>query len=658
VGIFVGIGEALLLLFVQHPAIFSEHAVGPAILFIAPLADMLAFGFLGGILGLVVEFGSRNDPRTASGLATAGVFIIATYATFLPARVWCTRGDHWKLAVMGIALLGGLIVTAIVRKAGPPLLRKPATGNGLFRSGGRALLRGGAKVLGAVLLGWVVIRMILPSPDSPQKERAGPAAHGLPNFVVISLDTARADHFSGYGYPRPTTPHLDNFAQRGVLFETAVAPGSWTLPSFATVFTGLLPHQHSADEHTPLARGFATMASILRARGYQTAGFNANFTMGTARTGLAQGFDTYNDDDASLSADWASISSVKVFWWLFYYPFIQPDSLVRRDARELNRPVFHWFSRRSERPFFLFVNYFDAHEPYHVIRGVGGQFGDANKTLAQRIRAEIDDSQMGIDTPQSPAQQAALIAGYDSTLAWADRQAGELLRLLEASPEWSNTYVIFFSDHGQAFGEHGYYGHHWGLHWELLHVPLIITGPGIPQGQRVADPVGLQQLFPTVLDLANGGNSPSQQLSLRCHWTLPASACDSNPRVLSEFSVDATEFEGNASISLVTTGWQFIRDAAGNRELYHLTSDPREEVNLASSPEWRSEAAALQQLLIAQVRASSPPWPGESYVWGLGESDFALLTRQVLGRPGSWPGTSTRRPSEQNIELLHSIPYQ
>ncbi len=380
--------------------------------------------------------------------------------------------------------------------------------------------------------------------------------------------------------------------------------------------------------------------------------------MGTARTGLAHGFDLYNDDDASLAADLASIGSVKIFWWLFYYPFLQPDSLVRRDAGELNRPVSRWFRNRSQRPFFLFVNYFDVHEPYHSVPGIGNQFGDANKTLAQRIRAEMSDSQMQIDAPQSPAERAEIIAGYDSTLAWADRQAGDLLQLIRSSPEWPNTYVVIFSDHGQAFGEHGYYGHHLGLNWELLHVPLIIIGPGVPAGQRIASPVALQRLFQTALDLTGGGPAPSQGDSLSCYWRLPAGACDSSPPVLSEFAVEANDLDDDASISLVTPGWQFIHDSAGNRELYNLAADPREQVNLAASPENQARVEALQQALFARVRATSRPWIGESYLWGLGESDFALLTGQPPGRLSRWSERKTQRPSGPNDELLHSLPYQ
>jgi arylsulfatase A-like enzyme len=657
VGLFGGVVEGLLLFLTQHPEKFPVHRVGPAVLVLAPLVDALAFGFLGGILGLLADFSSRSHPRTTWGLATAAPFIAGVYATFVPVRVWFATHDHQKSTVIVIALLGGLVVTITARTAWHYC--QPITTPALSQSRGKPLVHVGILLLGAVLLGWSFAHTFVTTPGSPRGKRSYLAVRRQPNLVLISMDTARADHFSSYGYPRPTTPGWDNLAKEGILFETAIAPASWTLPTFATVFTGLLPHQHSADEHTPLANGSLTLASILRARGYETAGFNANFTMGTARTGLAQGFDIYNDDDASLSADLASISSVKIFWWLFYYPFIRPDSLVRRDARELNQPAFRWFRHRSKGPFFLFVNYFDPHEPYHTIPGVGNQFGDANKTLAQRLRAEIDASQMEIDVPQSPAQQAALIAGYDSSVAWADRQTGDLLRLLKASPEWSNIYVILFSDHGQAFGEHGYYGHHWGLHWELLHVPLIIVGPGIPQGQRVTAPVGLQQLFSTVLDLTNDGNIPPRRDSLRCYWTLPAHTCDLHPEIVSEFSAEEmSDFEETPSISLATPGRQFILDSSGNRELYDLTSDPREEVNLATSPDRQSEVEALQHRLFAQVRASSRPWNGGSYLWGFGESDFALLTGETPGHSSWRPPRKAARPSEQNNELLHSIPYE
>jgi hypothetical protein len=119
-----------------------------------------------------------------------------------------------------------------------------------------------------------------------------------------------------------------------------------------------------------------------------------------------------------------------------------------------------------------------------------------------------------------------------------------------------------------------------------------------------------------------------------------------------------SDFEETPSISLATPGRQFILDSSGNRELYDLTSDPREEVNLATSPDRQSEVEALQHRLFAQVRASSRPWNGGSYLWGFGESDFALLTGETPGHSSWRPPRKAARPSEQNNELLHSIPYE
>ena len=657
VGFFLGIGEGLLLYFNQRPELFAEHPLGPAVLIIAPAIEAIAFGILGGVIGLLVKLTYRAHPRISSGLVHIGLFITGAYMTFLPAHLWVVDGEHRVLFIEGWTLLGGVLVTGVAHLAWRALELRPMARADQVWTNGKRLLRAGALIWAAGIILGAALRMLSPGPSVPPGRSLKSGGERQPNIVMIAVDTARADHFSSYGYAKPTTPNFDNLAKEGVLFETAVAPTSWTLPSFATVFTGLLPHQHGANADTRLSDGSATLASILRAHGYQTAGFNANFTYGTKRTGLAQGFDTYFDDDGSLSETLASISSVKIFWWLVYYPFIQPDTFTRSDARELNQPALHWLKHRSNQPFFLFLNYFDAHEPYHELPALGNLFGDADKTLAQRLRAERNGVQMGIETPRSASERSALIAGYDSGIAWADRQAGDLIRLLQSSPDWSNTYVIVFSDHGESFGEHGHYGHGWGLNWELLHVPFIIAGPGIPHGQRVADLVALQNVFSTVLDLKDGGDVPPPTCSLRCYWTLPGTTCDPNPKVISEFSGDVDEADEGASVSLITPGTQFIHHAAGGQEFYHFDSDPGEELNLYTSPERQNEVQQLQKTLSAGVRLSSRPWLGEDYLWGLGRVDYAQATNQVLGRPGWWPEDPAQRRADEENQLLHSLPY-
>lgn len=624
VGYFLGVGEGILLFSLRH-ARFPQPVAGRAVLILAPLVDALAFGLMGGVLGLGAEFWNRKHPHSASLLASFGLFIAGTYATYLPTHSIFLTGDYSRLVSVGVSLVGGLAVTFAARGAWLLLRRQPMTIAAGFWPRGRMLVRYVALTLGALLVGLVGAQIIVTTPGAHSRG-SSEIVGKRPNLVMIVLDTGRADHFSGYGYSQPTTPNLDNLAKQGVLFETAVAPAPWTLPSFSTVFTGLLPHQNPTNWDMPLPDGSSTLASILRSHGYQTAGFNANYMVGTRRTGLAQGFDVYDDDDGSLGEDLMRINSSRVFWWLLYYPFIRPDSLARRNAGELNQSAFRWFRHRSQQPFFFLINYYDLHEPYSAAPGVGKKFGDGNRTLAQRIRAEIDRVPLVIEVPKSPAEQASLLAAYDGALNYTDRQIGALLRLFEASPEWSNTYFIVFSDHGQAFGEHRHYGHEWGLNWELLHVPLIIAGPGIPPGRRVTDPVSLQQIFATVMDLSGASGTLPQQSSLRCYWESPASTCDPNPLVISELDESPNDSEAEASISAVTPGWHFLRDSDGNPELYNLASDPHEKVNLAASPDYQEEVREIQRNVVGRVRASSLPWLGETYLTSLGESDFRLLT--------------------------------
>ena len=507
----MGICEGAFVLLHQRHLRLIEPAAGSVILLLAPCIDALGYGFLGGILGSAAAFCHRKLPGRTSWFVALGLAIAGAHLTYLPAHEWIevSKYPHWVRA--GIALLGGLIVAITVLECWPTIVSRCTAFHGRWWLLSRSLFRKCAVFTGMVFVGVVTARMIMTAPEA----RSHAQPHGMggnrPNIVMIALDTARADHISAYGYTKPTTPNLDRLANQGVLFETAIAPASWTLPSFAAVLTGLLPFQNATALETPLAKGSSTLASILSSRGYQTVGFNANASYGTARAGLAQGFELYDDDDRTLRSDLASIDFVKVFWWLVYYPFIRPQNLPRRDARTLNQAVFRWFRNRSSKPFFLLVNYVDVHEPYTMIPEVGNRFGNAQTTLSQRIRSEVDGLTWGIEVPRSPAEQATLIAGYDSGLAFADSQIGNLLQLLKSSPEWSNTYIIIFGDHGQAFGTHRHYGHGWGLNWELLHVPLIIAGPGIPQGQRVRDLVGIQQLFATALDLsAGGGTAPGE----------------------------------------------------------------------------------------------------------------------------------------------------
>jgi arylsulfatase A-like enzyme len=650
-GFFVGIGEGAFLFFLQRPII--DHSVGPAIFIIAPLLDGIAFGLLGACLGSIVKICRHSfPPRWGAAEITLGLATAGAYLTFLPAHAWVRSGKYQHLAIIGIAVLGGVIMAVTVTISGRFLWQEyMGLGVGL-RARLLGAFRRAALISVALLLSWVLVRLVMAVPPPRAHARENGPAPKPPNIILIALDAAGTDHISAYGYPKPTTPNLDNLAKQGILFENAVAPAPWTLPSFAAVFTGLLPHQNGTTWETPLPNGFATLASILGSRGYQTAGFNANHTYGTARTGLAQGFNEYDDDDGTFLTDLGSIGFVKLFSWVVYYPFIRADYFPRRDAHALNQDIVLWAGHCGNEPFFLFVNYFDAHEPYSPIADIGNRFGYAKRSIAQRIRSEMNGRPLLIEAPRSPAEQDALIAGYDSGIAYADSQIGNLLHLLETSPESSNTYVIVFGDHGQTFGSHRHYGHGWGLNFDLLHVPLIIAGPKIPEGRVIKGPVSLQQLYATVLDISNGGDAAVVEGSLRCSWGAASAACGPTPLAISELAAG-----DSSSISLVMSGMHLIRNSAGDLHLFDLTNDPKELVDLADATEYSAEVNTLQNQLFRQIQTSSTPWRGEEYLWALGKQNYSSMARQRLVRT-AWPTTKSVQGSTQEDELLHSLPYQ
>jgi hypothetical protein len=185
---------------------------------------------------------------------------------------------------------------------------------------------------------------------------------------------------------------------------------------------------------------------------------------------------------------------------------------------------------------------------------------------------------------------------------------------------------------------------------------LINAGPGIPHGLRIDHLVGLQQLSAMVLDLSGAKVTPPGRKSLRCTWTSCPSGCDPNPLVISELGWNKARAR-HPFISITTPKWHFIRDADENLQLYDLTNDPEEKLNLASSPEHRSELATLQSRLLESVQASSRPWLGEDYLPALGQVQHSLLFREHLVNTGRH-AVEAQRSSPQDNELLKSLPYQ
>lgn len=260
------------------------------------------------------------------------------------------------LVVVGSLLPGVLVFLLAIlwlrgRASGADRPRRPMTRRA-------ALTVGLGAVLGSVLVFLSSNRRARPSERAP----AARAAPHRPNVILIVMDTTRADHVSCYGYARRTTPHVDRLAQDGVRFANALATASWTLPSVASMLTGLFPLSHGADHgHWRLDGGHATLAEVLGASGYETGGFVAG-PFCKALFGLAQGFGTYDD---ALDPASANLALIRGAVRRIAPPLFDPQ----RRAEEINRRVFDWLARVRERPFFLFINYFGS-SPFRV-----GDFG-------------------------------------------------------------------------------------------------------------------------------------------------------------------------------------------------------------------------------------------------------------------------------------------
>jgi arylsulfatase A-like enzyme len=659
-GLLVGALEGMYRYRYPIPRVFLTPSVSYVILYLGPLLDGLAAGFFGLLTGLFVASRSTRIWRLA--YLMVGVCLAA-------GLIFAIREDLRDLAVM---VLKGRIPFPFLLAIGAGIL---VVGAAVF-VGGRLIplrtlsgLLAGVFVLLLVGVGVYAVRPHMCRTEVAAKP-AGPI--NQPNIILITLDTVRADHLSLYGYPRPTTPRIDQWARHGVVFENAIASSSWTLPSHASIFTGLLPHQHGADWAKPLDPSWWTLAEVLSLRGYETAGFTANLGNGWIGLGMGNGFELYDDDSTSVRHNLKSLLLGNRVLQPFYEKYVLPDTFDRRDARQINRDVLRWFHHRSPRPYYLFINYFDVHEPYVAPTHFPSRLGHVSPWVVGRIEAVMDEENNHLRLPAEDTK--SLIAAYDNCLAFLDESVGNLLDSLSRLPGWEDTIVIITSDHGEGFGEHGTYSHASNLHREVLHVPLVIFGPKIPLGVRISRLVRIQEIFETVLQFAGMDNPLFQRASLQRFWRTGFESEDFDDFVVSELSLG---LPSASPISLTTPEWQYLRDSQGEEELYRWVSDPVEKFNLAKSPEYQKVLKGLQAQLVAKVGASLPPWAGTAYLAALGESERTLASADRLspppdprsGHPPQFPiGTSqaffphraltlSQRPPTPEEELLRSLPH-
>jgi arylsulfatase A-like enzyme len=666
-GVILGLIEAACLRLPNWPLPLLKPHVPFSFWFFAPLLMSVVFGLLGLLAGFLA---SRGKSRLLGMLligalvGLAGDYFWLVLKSYSSAWAWVIFLQDIITPSLIFALILGCTLAYLwaTRRPGIPL---GVLADVPILPWSRAVLSSMAVLAIATGLSYFPDHLLTSTAHATDKSQQ-------PNIVLIVWDTTRADHLSSYGYARNTTPNVDQLAQRGVLFENAVSASNWTLPGMASVFTSLLPHQHGAGVDTPLGNGPKTLAEILQDGGYETAGFNANSTYGATPWGLARGFETYLDCTSTLgyslhaSRMGHDIIEPSTEKWL------PPSRISEFNAHQLNEQVYHWFDHRSDRPFFLFLNYDDAHDPYDVPAPYDRTYGRVSKEALHRLEAEkFGHFDLSADERES------LIIGYDNALHYIDSQMGELLRFLERSPDWSNTYVIITADHGEAFGEHHNYTHGRDLHREVLHVPLVVAGPGIPAGVRISHTGATRQIFSTVLKWAGMDQAVLRKTSLSRMWNADYRPINPDEARVSEV-IDATAPPApQGMITLTTREWQFIYQAGKPRyQLYHWPTDPMEQQDVADLPENQALIEHLKASLLAIIEKSYRPWRDTSYLLALSGPDFSpdleagksvpllpegpLLPQgpgaaQTLFPPN--PETPSSNDKNADKELLKSLPY-
>ena len=368
-----------------------------------------------------------------------------------------------------------------------------------------------------------------------------------PDIIFIVLDTQRADRLGVYGHPKAHTPNLDQFAGQAALFTQAISPAQWTIPSHASLFSGLYPTAHQVTQSSQsLSPDIPHLADVLAHNNYETIGFCNNPLVGILDNGFKRGFQTfYNYGGAFPSLPKSSSNLPRFLGKLteaytqflrkISYPvqnfFGQSDLAFRlslnswttplwsrfanfkgQNARSV-RDVGHFLQERekgeSEKPLFLFLNLMETHLPFWP----PGEFIDKTAPYFRKSKEARDIMQTWnreayrwaapLEEPLGELEGRVLSDLYDAEVAYQDDYLGALFAVLNGRSRKKNTLTIIVSDHGDGLGEHNYFGHAFVAYQELVHVPLIMHWPDrFPQPMRISTPVSTRRLYHTMLDAA------------------------------------------------------------------------------------------------------------------------------------------------------------
>ena len=419
-----------------------------------------------------------------------------------------------------------------------------------------------------------------------------------PNVIMIVMDTVRTDHMSIYGYERDTTPNLKKFSEDATLFSGAIAASDMTLSTHASIFTGMYASQHGAHYDPPAYGGrplsdkLHTIAEILSEKGYSTMGVVANHGYLSYRFNMNQGFHYY---DQKLPVPFLGkggiqkhyiIGSIRDILTILAPPPIF-DQWYRR-AEEINREAFTLLNKvkKDNVPFFLFINYMDAHEPYIPPPPFDTFYPGKIKrfTTARYFSLVKDVIQFGQKVTDK--EQNHLLSQYDGGIAYIDFNIWKLIEQLKKLGLYENSIIVITSDHGEVFGKRNLFGHGVSVYQDQVHVPLIIKYPNTRKQRVVNEFVSSIDIMPTILNVL-GCDIPKElpgQSLLKYEYGEYGKARS----VISESFPNAkltkwfTGFD-RVERAIFSGSYKLINSTAGKRELYDLSIDQNEEENLYNS---------------------------------------------------------------------------
>lgn len=461
-------------------------------------------------------------------------------------------------------------------------------------------------------------------------------ARRRPDIVFLVLDTQRSDRLSCYGYGQPTSPHLDALAANSTLFSRAVAPAQWTVPSHASMFTGLYPSGHGVlQSYSVLPQDIPTLAERLSASGYYTAGFCNNPLVGVINNGLRRGFTSFLNYSGLLTSrpNQAGRSPRLLDRYRQAFKrlvagalnqvqdsFARSDLLLAFSFTPLMVPL--WQTALSfkgntpkslddaarllvdrqgledDQPIFTFINLMGTHMPYHPPRSYVERFAPhvlqdrAARHYLRRFNGDIYGWLAPLAGELGEQQKLTLDGMYDAEVAHQDSQVGAFLQQLRQGGALENTLVIVCSDHGEHLGEKHFIGHSISLYNELVQVPLIIhdsTG-AFPVGTTRGDVVSTRCLFHTVLAAAGVATAVEASLSLAqgsdggnhrvyAEATPPQNVLNLLNRRQPELVLSHACDQPRRAVWL---GNHKLIETGGERlELYDVHTDPREDLNLS-----------------------------------------------------------------------------